>query len=182
MWSILDISPLIPRHGVSMVRILAHQGDKVLPQRALLVYLSRDTSQVIGVTDNVWREKAFQNKSRSCHSPSILQWSSVPHETHSLLSKTQRLFIFWSLLIFAASFPGHSPTYRQMPYSGLTQLHSFGGRHVVRDSHMLFLLPGKPILHLNFHPVDWAKSWEAFIRPQSHATSTILPFVCLLLP
>lgn len=48
---------------------------------------------------------------------------------------------------------------------------------------MLFLLPGKPILHLNFHPVDWAKSYEAFqtlVRCDLLQLSIWLPTVAIM--
>lgn len=125
-------------------------------------YLASDTSHVIRVRDNMQGEKVFWNKARSCHSPSTLQWSSISYGTHSkLLSKAPKLFTLRPLSTFPA-FPGLSPTYRQILCSGLSQLHSFQVHHVLRHSYMLFLLPEKPILYLNIHPVDWAKSYEAF--------------------
>lgn len=69
------------------------------------------------------------------------------------LAKNKRFFITLPLLTFPASFPG--PVYRADRSYTLVLTHDsvFKSTVIFRDSHVLFLLPEKQILHLNLHSV-----------------------------
>ena len=121
--SVLDVSPSIYRHWVSMMRIPAHELDKVSSRGAFPTYLARIASQIKGVRATMQGEKAFQNEARSHHSSSVLQWCCITSGTLSnYWSKYKRLCIIWHLLTFPASFPGFPPTHRQILPSGFTKL------------------------------------------------------------
>lgn len=69
------------------------------------------------------------------------------------LAKNKRFFTTLPLLTFPASFPGPVHSADRSYTLVLPHCSVFKSTVIFRDSHTLFLLPEKQILHLNLHSV-----------------------------